>query len=51
MHLNKLLPGFAVVPSAFSLCNAAPAAPPTKIRTVWVDSYETFVMWYAKEKG
>ena len=35
----------------FSLCNAASAAPLTMIRTGWMDSYETFAIWYAKEKG
>ena len=51
MRLNKFLSGLAAVLLAFSLCNAASAAPLTKIRTAWMDSYETFAMWYAKEKG
>ena len=51
MRLNKFLSGLAAVLLAFSLCNAASATPLTKIRTAWMDSYETFAMWYAKEKG
>lgn len=50
MRLNKFLSGLAAVLLAFSLCNAASATPLTKIRTAWMDSYETFAMWYAKEK-
>ena len=51
MRLNKVFAGLAAVGLAFSLCNAVSAAPLTKIRTAWMDSYETFAIWYAKEKG
>ena len=51
MRLNKFFSGLAAVVLAFSLCNAVSAAPLTKIRTAWMDSYETFAIWYAKEKG
>ena len=40
---------------ALLLCLAisAPAfsAPLTKVRTAWMDEHETFLIWYAKEKG
>ena len=51
MRLNKLLSGLVAVLLALSLCGAASAAGLVKVRTAWMDSYETFAMWYAKEKG
>lgn len=40
---------------ALLLCLAisAPAfsAPLTKVRTAWMDEFEAFPIWYAKEKG
>ena len=37
----------------FCLAISAPAfsAPLTKVRTAWMDEFEAFPIWYAKEKG
>lgn len=40
---------------ALLLCLAISApgfsAPLTKVRTAWMDEFEAFPIWYAKEKG
>ena len=51
MRLTKLFSVFVAFLLAFSLCGTSRAAEPVKLRTAWMDSYETFVIWYAKEKG
>lgn len=52
----KLMRIFCALAVAAALCFTLPlsgtaAAKPTKIKTAWLDEHETFLMWYAKEKG
>ena len=35
----------------FAVSSAAFAAAPVKLRTAWMDEHETFLVWYAHEKG
>lgn len=51
MRLHKFISSVIVALFALSLCGTTFAAELTKIRTAWMDSYETFAIWYAKEKG
>lgn len=51
MSLKKLLCGIAALVLGVSLCSPASAAGLTKVNTAWMDSFETFPIWYAKEKG
>ncbi len=53
MRLTKIFCALAI---AVSLCftltlPGAAADKPVKIKTAWMDEHETFLMWYAKEKG
>lgn len=50
MVLKRFSPLFFFL---FLLCFAvtAAAAPLTRIPTAWVDEFEAFLMWYAKDKG
>lgn len=51
MRLSKLLSALVAVMLCISLAGMASAADLKKIRTGWMDEHETFLMWYAKEKG
>ena len=50
----RLLQFLSAVAIAFTLCLASPmtaSAAPMKLKTGWLDEHETFLMWYATEKG
>lgn len=51
MRPNMIVSTFATALLTLLLCVPASAAELTRIRTAWMDSFETFAIWYAKEKG
>ncbi len=51
MRFTKLISAFAAAALCISLSGAAFAANLVKVPTAWMDEHETFLMWYAKEKG
>ena len=48
MFLKKLLP---LVAACLLLAGGAFAAAPLRMSTVWLDEHETFLIWYAKQRG
>lgn len=52
MHIcKKLLVWLGMTLLLTSMAGLAVAAGPVKMKTAWMDEHETFLMWYAKEKG
>ena len=51
MRLRKLFCCCLTVLLCLILSAPAFAAEPIKVRTAWMDEHETFLIWYAKEKG
>lgn len=51
MRFTKLFTAFIAILLCFSLSGLASAEKLTQIRTAWMDEHETFLIWYAKEKG
>lgn len=51
MSLKKLVTRLVALICCLMLSGLAVATEPVKIRTGWMDEHETFLMWYAKEKG
>ncbi|MEG1610266.1 MAG: ABC transporter substrate-binding protein [Bilophila sp.] len=51
MRFKKLASRLVALVCCLMLSGLAVAAEPVKIRTAWMDEHETFLMWYAKEKG
>lgn len=51
MRFIKPIAAFLAVLLCFSLSGLALAEKLTPIRTAWMDEHETFLIWYAKEKG
>ena len=48
MFFKKLLP---LVAACLLLAGDAFAAAPLRMSTVWLDEHETFLIWYAKQRG
>jgi len=48
---KKLLSVFAMLLVVALVAGNALAAEPYKMKTAWMDEHETFLVWYAKEKG
>ncbi len=51
MRCKRLLTLLLVAMFCFTLAASASAKKLTKIPTAWMDEHETFLMWYAVEKG
>lgn len=51
MRFTKLFTAFIAILLCFSLSGLASVEKLTQIRTAWMDEHETFLIWYAKEKG
>ena len=49
--IKSLLVLTAAVMFVFALMGPAVAADPVKVPTCWMPEHETFIMWYAIEKG
>ena len=51
MRFKKLISAFLAAAFCVSLAGMAFAEKLTKVPTAWMDEHETFLIWYAKEKG
>lgn len=51
MRFKKLISAFLAAAFCVSLTGMAFAEKLTKVPTAWMDEHETFLIWYAKEKG
>jgi ABC-type nitrate/sulfonate/bicarbonate transport system substrate-binding protein len=51
MRMKSLMSSIVALAMLIGLCLPAQAADPVKLRTAWMDEHETFLIWYAHEKG
>ena len=51
MRFKNLISAFLAAAFCVSLAGMAFAEKLTKVPTAWMDEHETFLIWYAKEKG